>query len=147
MNDLDALKKQVYMLVPNYKNAQGDFAGKIKLLIENITTNENLQLIEILAIVTEIRMCLSANEAPPIKEVLQETNILNFLIQCLAIQTNDVISNCIKLEAAWILINLSVSDDIETIKMLFDQPNEPSLITLIEESFKSGNGELFDELL
>lgn len=83
--------------------------------------------------VTEIRMCVSSSEeVPPIEDLIEKTDILKFMLQCLGFQSEDELSTYIKLEAIWILTNLSVSENEDTIASFFDQEQEPTLISLIE---------------
>lgn len=132
------MKNMVNKIVPKYSDLQQDFSAKIELLVQNITQNENLQLIEVLAIITELRMCMAANEEPPVQELIAQTNLLKFILKCLEIKTTGELETCIKLEATWILINLSFSDDIDVISSLFDQEQDPMLIDLVDKGLQSG---------
>ena len=72
-----------------------------------------------LALITAMRKLLSSSETPPTEEVLLKTRIMFIVDNILEIDSGDELVYYMKLEALWILVNLSTVQNHTTFMRMF----------------------------
>ena len=95
-----------------------------------------------------MRKLLSASETAPIEEVLQKTRIMSVVDNLIEIDSGDEMVYFMKLEALWILVNLSAVKNPNTFKRIFMSSFDEQILTddEIENDFESNESPLMTNI-
>ena len=126
---------------------QASTSEKVQFLLTKIVHNNHFSCKDRLALLTKVRMEMADIKNPPnVSEILESTNMLDFIDQVMSFDdSSDLLVKYLKLEATWIMTNLTYGTDEDILKIFAYK--DGIIVEHMNRLMKSNDIQIIDQIL